>query len=120
MARSLVSVCPGIRVGARLGATLIVALVACALGSLAPERVAAQSVNNPLRFQQRPAQPKPPPALANGPMLVQATEIKYDYTNNSVSAVGNVQIYYNGATIEADEVIYDEQTKRLPRKATSG
>ena len=113
MARSPGPVCPGFRVGARLGATLIAALLAVATGSLAPERAAAQGVNNPLRFQQRPAQPKPPPAPANGPMLVQATEIKYDYTNSSVSAVGNVQIYFNGATIEADEVTYNQKTKRL-------
>ena len=113
MARSHVPVCPGIRVGARLGATLVAALLAFAAGSLAPEHAAAQGVNNPLRFQLRPPQPKPPPAPANGPMLVQATEIKYDYTNNSVSAVGNVQIYYNGATIEADEVTYNQKTKRL-------
>ena len=46
-------------------------------------------------------------------MLVQATEIRYDYTNNSVAAVGNVQIYYGGATVEADQVIYDQKTKRL-------
>ena len=46
-------------------------------------------------------------------MLLQATEIRYDYTNNTVSAVGNVQIYYNGSTVEADEVIYDQKTKRL-------
>jgi len=38
-------------------------------------------------------------------MLVQATEIRYDYTNNSVAAVGKLQIYYAGATIEADQVI---------------
>jgi LPS-assembly protein len=113
VARSVGPVCPGFRVGARLGATLVVALLAFVAGSLAPERVAAQIVNNPLRFMQRPPQPKPPPAPANGPMLVQATEIKYDYTNNTVSAVGNVQIYYNGATIEADEVTYDQKAKRL-------
>ena len=29
------------------------------------------------------------------------------------SAVGNVQIYYNGSTLEADKVIYDQKTKRL-------
>ncbi len=46
-------------------------------------------------------------------MLVQADEIRYDYTNLLVSAVGNVQIYYNGATIEADKVVYDGKTKRL-------
>ncbi len=46
-------------------------------------------------------------------MLVQADEIKYDYTNELVSAVGNVQIYYNGATLEADKVVYDQRSKRL-------
>lgn len=46
-------------------------------------------------------------------MLVQAREINYDYTNNRVSAVGNVQIYYGGSTLEADRVIYDQKTKRL-------
>jgi LPS-assembly protein len=113
VARSAGPVRPGIRVGARLGATLLAALLAFAAGSLAPERASAQSVTNPLHFMMRPPQPKPPPAAANGPMLVQATEIKYDYTNNTVSAVGNVQIYYNGATIEADEVTYDQKNKRL-------
>jgi LPS-assembly protein len=47
------------------------------------------------------------------PMLVQANEINYDYNNERVAAVGNVQIYYGGATIEADKVIYDQRTKRL-------
>jgi LPS-assembly protein len=53
------------------------------------------------------------PAPANAQMLVQADEIRYDYNNQLVSAVGNVQIYYNGATIEADKVVYDQRTKRL-------
>ena len=46
-------------------------------------------------------------------MLLQATEIHYDYNNKRVSAVGNVQIYHAGSTLEADKVIYDETTKRL-------
>ncbi|MGA8611986.1 MAG: LPS-assembly protein LptD [Xanthobacteraceae bacterium] len=50
---------------------------------------------------------------ANTPMLVRADEIKYDYPNNSVAAVGHVQIYYGGSTIEADEVVYDQKNKRL-------
>ena len=41
-------------------------------------------------------------------MLLQAIEINYDYNNKRVSAVGNVQIYYSGTTLEADKVIYDE------------
>jgi LPS-assembly protein len=46
-------------------------------------------------------------------MLLQATEIQYDYTNKRVSAVGNVQVYHSGTTVEADKLIYDETTKRI-------
>jgi LPS-assembly protein len=46
-------------------------------------------------------------------MLVQANEIDYDYTNHRVSAVGSVQIYYDGSTLEADKVTYDQTSKRL-------
>jgi LPS-assembly protein len=46
-------------------------------------------------------------------MLLQATEIHYDYSNKRVSAVGNVQIYYAGTTVECDKLIYDETTKRI-------
>jgi LPS-assembly protein len=63
--------------------------------------------------------PVPPPNSRAGfnqkdaPMLVQANEINYDYNNEKVAAVGNVQIYYGGATVEADRVVYDQRTKRL-------
>lgn len=50
---------------------------------------------------------------AQSQMLVQANEIHYDHANEMVSAVGNVQMYYNGSTIEADKVIYNQKTKRL-------
>ncbi len=46
-------------------------------------------------------------------MLVRAEEINYDYTNERVSAVGNVQIYYGSSRLEANRVIYDQKTKRL-------
>jgi LPS-assembly protein len=55
----------------------------------------------------------PPKAGTNEQMLVRAGEVNYDYTNERVSAVGNVQIYYNGSALEADQVIYDQKTKRL-------
>jgi LPS-assembly protein len=66
----------------------------------------------------KPVPPGEPGALSgkrdpNAQMLVQASEIHYDYTNSRVSAVGNVQIYYSGSTLEADSVIYDQKTKRL-------
>ena len=70
-----------------------------------------------MTFPKRPpTPPRPQPQLAPGekaPMLLQATEVHYDYTNHRISAVGNVQIYYSGSTLEADKVVYDENTKRL-------
>ena len=70
---------------------------------------AAQSFTyNPL-----PPRPKPAPAANDGQMLVQAVEVDYDYNNSRVSAVGNVQMFYNGTSVEADKVIYDQKTKRL-------
>lgn len=70
---------------------------------------AAQSFTyNPL-----PPRPRPPQRPNDGQMLVQATEVDYDYNNQRVVAVGNVQIYHNSSTVEADKVIYDQKTKRL-------
>ena len=68
-------------------------------------------VNFPKR--PKPVVPQARPASEKAPMLLQATEIDYDYVNKRVSAVGSVQIYYSGSTLEADRVIYDETTKRL-------
>jgi LPS-assembly protein len=71
--------------------------------------VAAQGFTfNPIH-----SRPKPPPPANNGQMLVQAVEVDYDYNNQRVSAVGNVQMFFNGTSIEADKVIYDQKTKRL-------
>ena len=69
-------------------------------------------------FPPRPPRPKPTAQQIRrqsdkAPMLLQATEMQYDYTNKRVAAVGNVQIYYTGSTLEADKVIYDETTKRM-------
>ena len=115
MASSRSPLCPGFNSSIRVGATALALLIAFAVGcAVAPGPVAAQQAGNLLHFPPQPPQPpKKPTPQSNAPMLVQATEIRYDYTNNTVAAVGNVQIYYGGATIEADEVIYDQKTKRL-------
>ena len=95
-------------------AILIALLVFGVSSLLAPAPVPAQGVGNLLQFPPRPAAPpKPAAPTSDTPMLLQATEIRYDYTNNTVSAVGSVQIYYNGSTVEADEVTYDQKSKRL-------
>ena len=78
-------------------------------------RSAFSQVGNPneLTFPTRPKQNVPPRPPGDAPMLVEANEIRYDYSNNIVSAVGNVQIYYKGSTLEADQVVYDQKAKRL-------
>ncbi|GIK79044.1 MAG: LPS-assembly protein LptD [Pseudorhodoplanes sp.] len=79
------------------------------------EPVLAQT--NFLTFPSRPPRAKPTTIPKKGepqpPMLVQADQIHYDYANERVSAVGHVQMYFNGSTIEADKVTYNQRTKRL-------
>src|SRR5581483_10080592 len=75
------------------------------------------------QFVTFPRRPPPPPRVGTfgtktqtsgqQQMLVRADEVNYDYSNERVSAVGNVQIYYGGSTLEADRVIYDQKTRRL-------
>jgi LPS-assembly protein len=89
-----------------------------------PQPAAAQTDFLTFRQQIRPTA-KPGPSLlkksdkGDAQMLVKANEINYDTANNLVAAVGNVQIYYNGATIEADRVVYDQKTKRLRAEGNS-
>jgi LPS-assembly protein len=89
---------------------LLVGLLLTGLLSVAATTpVSAQSFTyNPV-----PQRPKPPRVANDGQMLVQAVEVDYDYNNSRVSAVGNVQMFYNGTSVEADKVIYDQKTKRL-------
>lgn len=92
----------------RCGALIIfAAAVALLTGTVDVPPAAAQLVF--------PPRPKPPVRAQRSQeqMLVRAEEINYDYTNERVSAVGNVQLYFGGSTLEADRVIYDQKTKRL-------
>jgi LPS-assembly protein len=101
------------------GAALVI--IAVLLGS-AFDATSAFAQTNFLTFPQRP-RPAAKSTLIPAPgaragvgqqqMLVQATELHYDYVNERVSAVGNVQIYHSGSTVEADKVIYDQRAKRL-------
>jgi LPS-assembly protein len=92
----------------------VLGLIACG-GMLASAPAAAQFLNFP---QQPPPKPKSKLTLerekaGQKQMLVQASQIDYDYANHRVAAVGNVQIYYAGSMLEADRVVYDQNTKRL-------
>jgi len=83
-------------------------LLSGALGLVAPPAFAQNFNYNP-----RPPKPVTQRPANDGQMLVQANEVDYDYNNSRVSAVGNVQLFYNGTSVEADKVIYDQKTKRL-------
>jgi LPS-assembly protein len=102
----------GVRLAAVTGPVLALVLgfvVAGAFGVAATTPASAQGFTyNPI-----PTRPKPPKTANDGQMLVQAVEVDYDYNNSRVSAVGNVQMFYNGTSVEADKVIYDQKTKRL-------
>ena len=105
-----------IRLRRRVPRRVAVSCTAAALLTLGALPAVAQT--NFLTFPERPGRPQAPAALskksgAQSQMLVQANEIHYDHANDMVSAVGNVQMYYNGSTIEADKVIYNQKTKRL-------
>jgi LPS-assembly protein len=85
-------------------------LLACGVLALAATPTAfAQSFT----YNPRPPRPVTPRPANDGQMLVQANEVDYDYNNSRVSAVGSVQLFYNGTSVEADKVIYDQKTKRL-------
>ncbi|MGE5156944.1 MAG: LPS-assembly protein LptD [Gemmatimonas sp.] len=73
----------------------------------------ASAMAQSFTYNPRPPRPAPPRVPNDNQMLVQANEVDYDYNNSRVSAVGNVQLFYNGTSVEADKVIYDQKTKRL-------
>ncbi|MCG5236677.1 LPS-assembly protein LptD [Xanthobacter oligotrophicus] len=49
----------------------------------------------------------------NQKMLVTADQLEYDYQKETVSAVGTVQIYYDGSTLEANRVVLDRKANTL-------
>jgi LPS-assembly protein len=102
----------GWRLAARCGSLLALAFgltLAVALDVATTVPASAQGFT----YNPQPPRPRPPRTANDGQMLVQAVEVDYDYNNSRVSAVGNVQLFYNGTSVEADKVIYDQKTKRL-------
>ena len=101
-----------IRLPARRGGIVVILLGLLLAGPVELGTARSASAQN---FTYNPRPPKPVTARPanDGQMLVQANEVDYDYNNSRVSAVGNVQLFYNGTSVEADKVIYDQKTKRL-------
>ena len=69
--------------------------------------VAAPAFSEPVTSAE-PAN-KAPPAR----MVVEAKELVNDENKDTVTANGDVQIYYNGRFLRADHVVYDRKTARV-------
>jgi LPS-assembly protein len=67
----------------------------------------------PLVPQPRTPQPGAPQAGSQDRMLIEARELVYNNDRNTVEALGDVQIFYQGRTLEADRVTYNQTTKRV-------
>jgi LPS-assembly protein len=102
----------GCRLAARCG-SLLALIFGLTLGVALDVATTAPASAQGFSYNPRPPHPLPPRTANDGQMLVQAVEVDYDYNNSRVSAVGNVQMFYNGTSVEADKVIYDQKTKRL-------
>ncbi len=118
-----------------LTATASLLALVVASGGFAPLRAQMASdaveqrpyIGDPTQVQNGPAprspvQPTGPLPVAGPtfsstppgtPMQVNAGQMVYDERTGRVSARGNVQIYYDGRTIEADVVTYDQRSGRV-------
>lgn len=91
----------------RLKTTIATSAIAVALLCAAVSMPAlAQSLNENLssRLQANPKGDR---------LLVDAKEIIYDNDRNTISASGDVQMNYQGRTLQADRVTYDRNTGRV-------
>ena len=55
----------------------------------------------------------PATAEASAPLLLEADQLVYDFDAETVTAIGNVQIYYGDYVLDAERVTYDQKAGRL-------
>ena len=79
----------------RVGRTIACLAIATALCAGAP--AVAQTLNDSLAGRARASQ-------GNARLLVEAKEIVYDNDRNTVAASGDVELNYQGRTLQADRV----------------
>ena len=104
---SLVVVSPRRGVGSGVvGGGRIVVACAISLALAAPV---------PLAFSQSldPFSEASPTSLSNQKLLLEADQLTYDFDNETVTATGNVQIYYDGYVLDAATITYDQRSGRL-------
>lgn len=107
--------------GAGIGMSALMGL----LMLCAPAAVASAAAQQTAAPQGSSTQAAPPPGAFGGnvlqnhkidpnqKMLVTADQMEYDFQKETVAASGNVQIYYDGATLEANRVVLDRKANML-------
>jgi LPS-assembly protein len=107
---SLVVACPsgkhafGLAKGSRI---FVACMVSLALAAPAPAAF-AQSLD-PFSAPVDAA----PRNLLSKKLLLEADQLIYDFDRKTVTAIGNVQIYYDGYLLDAEAVTYDQKSGRL-------
>ena len=90
----------------RLAGFLAAVALGCALSTPLHAQTSTQSEHDAQKAAAKQAS-------GASDMLVEAKEMVYDKDNNTVSAVGNAKVYYQGKVLEADKVTYYRNTKRV-------
>ena len=49
----------------------------------------------------------------NAELLLESSEITYDFDRDLIVATGNVQVYYDGNTVQAHQIIFDRKSQQL-------
>jgi LPS-assembly protein len=89
-------------------------MLACAAALAVGFASSAEAQAKPAAKSAAPANPSAPtPEKKKDKLTVEADELVFDKDKNTVSAIGNAQLYYQGRVLEADRVVYDRNTRRV-------
>jgi LPS-assembly protein len=94
------------RRAARSGVSAVALLAALGMGVALDAQTAFAAKEDLLK-------PRPEQTEAEQPLLLQADELIYDRENNTVTAKGNVEVYYKNYALRADALTYDQTAKTL-------
>jgi LPS-assembly protein len=77
--------------------------IAVALCQQAITSANAQDITDGLAGQVNP----------NKELLLESSEITYDFDRDLIVATGNVQVYYDGNTVQAHQIVFDRKSQQL-------
>ena len=87
--------------------------LALALLAMGAAPAGAQTMADMLKARAAPQPAAPAAPQKKDKMIVEAGELVANKNTDVVTALGNVRIYYQGRTLEADRVVYDRRANRV-------